>query len=104
MISAVVFLPLLGFLIAGMFGPSLGARQSEIVTTSLLFVSCLLSWVIFCMVGLGGAPFTTPVLGDWMNSGALHVNWALRVDTLTAVMLVVAVSYTHLTLPTILRV
>src|SRR5664279_2081914 len=89
MISAVVFLPLLGFLIAGMFGPSLGARRSEIVTTALLFVSCFFSWVIFGMVGLGGGAFTTPVLGEWFTSGALDVNWALRVDTLTAVMLVV---------------
>jgi NADH-quinone oxidoreductase subunit L len=96
MISAVVFLPLLGFLIAGMFGPALGARQSEIVTTALLFVSCLLSWVIFGMVGLGGGPFTTPVLGEWFTSGALNVNWALRVDTLTAVMLVVVTTVSSL--------
>jgi NADH-quinone oxidoreductase subunit L len=96
MISAVVFLPLLGFLIAGFFGPKLGARNSEIVTTSLLFVSALLSWVIFSTVALGGAPFSTHVLGDWMTSGALKVDWALRVDTLTAVMLVVVTTVSSL--------
>ncbi len=60
MISAIVFLPLLGFLIAGLFGRRMGARPSEIVTTTLLFVSCLFSWIIFIRVGLGGAPFSRP--------------------------------------------
>jgi NADH-quinone oxidoreductase subunit L len=96
MITAIVFLPLLGFLIAGLFGPYLGARQSEIVTTTLLFVSALLSWVIFGTVALGGAPFFTNVLGDWMTSGALKVDWSLRVDTLTAVMLVVVTTVSSL--------
>ena len=43
MYSAIVFLPLLGFLIAGLFDRQLGPRPSEIVTDSLLFVSCFLS-------------------------------------------------------------
>jgi NADH-quinone oxidoreductase subunit L len=96
MISAIVFLPLLGFLIAGFFGRSFGARNSEILTTSLLFVSAFFSWVIFATVALGGAPFSTQVLGDWMTSGALKVDWALRVDTLTAVMLVVVTTVSSL--------
>ncbi len=89
MYAAIVFLPLLGFLIAGPFGWRIGARPSEIVTTSLSFVSALLSWIVFIQVALGAAPATDSVIGNWFTSGALKVDWSLRIDTLTAVMLVV---------------
>ena len=92
MYTAIVFLPLLGFLIVGSLGRSLGPRQSEIVTTGLLVISAVLSWIAFIHVGLGSAPATTPVLGDWITSGALKIDWALRIDTLTVVMLVVVTS------------
>ncbi len=88
MYHAIVFLPLIGFLIAGLFGRLIGARGSEIVTTSLLIVSALLSWVAFVQVGFGSG--TTRVqVASWISSGQLQVDWAFRVDTLTAVMLVV---------------
>ena len=96
MYSAIVFLPLLGFLIAGLFGRRIGDRPSEIVTTALLFVSCFLSWVTFIRVGFNDGHFSAPVLANWMTSGALHVDWALRVDTLTAVMLVVVTTVSSL--------
>ena len=51
MYHAIVFLPLVGFLIAGLAGRVIGARASELVTTGLLFVSCALSWVAFVSVG-----------------------------------------------------
>ena len=89
MYAAIVFLPLLGFLIAGPFGWRIGARPSEIFTTSLSFVSALLSWIVFIQVALGAAPATVSVIGNWFTSGALNVDWSLRIDTLTAVMLVV---------------
>jgi NADH-quinone oxidoreductase subunit L len=87
--AAIVFLPLLGFLIAGPFGWRIGARQSEIVTTSLTFVSAVLSWIVFIQAALGTAPAIVSVIGNWFTSGALKVDWSLRIDTLTAVMLVV---------------
>ncbi|BCB19736.1 NADH-quinone oxidoreductase subunit L [Bosea sp. ANAM02] len=88
MYHLIVFLPLIGFLIAGLFGRLIGARGSEIVTTSLLIVSALLSWVAFVQVGFGSG--TTRVqVASWISSGQLQVDWAFRVDTLTAVMLVV---------------
>ncbi len=74
MYSAIVFLPLLGFLIAGLLGRKIGDRASEIVTTSLLFVSCFFSWIAFVRVGLNGGSFSTPVLANWMTSGALQVD------------------------------
>ena len=89
MIQAIVFLPLLGFLIAGAFGRKIGSRPSELVTTGLLLVSAGLSWVVFFDVALGHNHGYVPVLANWMTVGGLKVDWALRVDTLTAVMLVV---------------
>src|SRR3954454_17570888 len=83
MIIAIVFLPLLGFLIAGLFGRFIGARPSEVVTTSLLFVSLLFSWIIFAQVGFGTAETSVPVLGNWFTSGTLKVAWALRAKTST---------------------
>ena len=96
MYAAIVFLPLLGFLIAGLFGRFIGARGSEVHTTSLLFISAVLSWIVFVQVGLGSVPGSAPVLGNWFASGAVKVDWALRVDTLTAVMLVVVTTVSSL--------
>ena len=89
MIQAIVFLPLLAALVAGLGQRFIGTAASKIVTTGALFASCALSWPIFLSF-LGGDAETsvTPVL-HWVSSGALQFNWELRVDTLTAVMLVV---------------
>ncbi|MBZ9720609.1 NADH-quinone oxidoreductase subunit L [Mesorhizobium sp. AD1-1] len=89
MYQAIVFLPLLGFLIVGLFGTSLGAKASEYITSGFLVVAAVLSWVAFFTVGFGhGEVFTVPVL-RWIQSGGLEASWALRIDTLTVVMLVV---------------
>ncbi|MEI9409544.1 NADH-quinone oxidoreductase subunit L [Mesorhizobium salmacidum] len=89
MYQAIVFLPLLGFLIVGLFGTSLGAKASEYITSGFLVIAAVLSWVAFFSVGFGhGEVFTVPVL-HWIQSGGLDVSWALRIDTLTVVMLVV---------------
>ena len=89
MYSAIVFLPLLGAVLVGGYGTHLGARQSEIICTSLLFVAAFLSWIAFFTVGMGHAPPGTVELATWFDAGSLKVDWALRVDTLTVVMLVV---------------
>ncbi len=88
MYQAIVFLPLLGCLIAGFFGRIIGPRPSEIVTTAFLFASMVLSWIAFVRVGFGHVDERI-VLMTWIQSGDLKVDWALRIDTLTAVMLVV---------------
>ncbi|CCV07632.1 NADH:ubiquinone oxidoreductase, membrane subunit L [Mesorhizobium metallidurans STM 2683] len=89
MYQAIVFLPLLGFLIVGLFGNSLGAKASEYITSGFLVIAAVLSWVAFFSVGFGEAQvFTVPVL-RWIQSGGLDAAWALRIDTLTVVMLVV---------------
>ena len=96
MYAAIVFLPLLGFLIAGPFGWRIGDRPSEIVTTSFLFVVALLSWIVFFQVALGTAPASVSVLGNWFTSGTLKVDWSLKIDSLTAVMLVVVTTVSSL--------
>ncbi|MDX8524028.1 NADH-quinone oxidoreductase subunit L [Mesorhizobium sp. MSK_1335] len=89
MYQAIVFLPLLGFLIVGLFGNSLGAKASEYITSGFLVVAAVLSWIAFFTVGFGhGEVFTVPVL-RWIQSGGIDASWALRIDTLTVVMLVV---------------
>ena len=89
MYHAIVFFPLIGALIAGFGGRSLGAKACEYVTSGLMIIVAILSWVAFFTVALGGAePFTVDVL-RWIDSGSLNVNWAFRIDTLTVVMLVV---------------
>ncbi|HWK14677.1 MAG TPA: NADH-quinone oxidoreductase subunit L [Rhizobiaceae bacterium] len=89
MYHAIVFLPLLGFLIAGLGGRQIGAKASEYVTSGLLVVSAALSWVAFVTVAFGsGEAFTVPVL-RWLDVGGLQADWSLRIDTLTVVMLVV---------------
>jgi NADH-quinone oxidoreductase subunit L len=95
MYHAIVFLPLIGFLIAGCFGRWIGVRASEIVTTAFLFVAMLLSWIAFIRVGFG-AGATHVQVANWMTSGELAVDWAFRIDTLTAVMLIVVTTVSAL--------
>ncbi|MBX9592023.1 MAG: NADH-quinone oxidoreductase subunit L [Hyphomonadaceae bacterium] len=92
---AIVFLPILGALIAGFLGRVIGARASEIITTLFVGIAAVLSWVAFVQVGFNGETTRIPVL-RWVTSGELDVSWALRIDTLTAVMLVVVNSVSFL--------
>ena len=86
--TAILFLPLLGALIAGLFGRAIGDRPSELVTSGLLVIAAVLSWVVFVDVGLHGAVGKVTLM-RWVTSGDLDVSWGIRLDTLTAVMLVV---------------
>jgi NADH-quinone oxidoreductase subunit L len=95
MYHAIVFLPLVGFLIAGLAGRVIGARASELITTGLLFVSCALSWVAFVSVGFGHGG-TRVQVAQWFASGDFAVEWAFRVDTLTAMMLIVVTTVSAL--------
>ena len=88
MYSAIVFMPLIGALLAGFFGRWLGAKGAGALTSALLSASAVLSWIALYRVGLTGEDLRVPIL-EWVTSGDLHANWSLRIDTLTAVMLVV---------------
>ncbi len=91
----IVFLPLLGAILAGFFSSVLKDRGSQIVTSGFLVVSALLSWVGFFDF-MGGAEPLTVDLASWMQVGDFSVNWALRIDMLTQVMLVVVTSVSAL--------
>jgi NADH-quinone oxidoreductase subunit L len=75
--------------------PAAGSRAAEIITTILLFVSCALAWLAFVQVGFGAQDVRVPVF-NFITSGDLKVDWSLRIDTLTVVMLVVVTSVSSL--------
>ncbi len=88
----IVFLPLAGFIVAALFGVvfKFGTRFSHIVTVVPMVIAAALSWVVFTKV-VGSAEIdklSVPLL-TWINIGTLHVEWALRIDTLSAIMFVV---------------
>jgi NADH-quinone oxidoreductase subunit L len=72
-----------------------GSRTSELITTTLLFISMVLSWLAFTRVGFSHQEVHETVL-PWINSGDLKVNWALLIDPLTSVMLVVVTTVSAL--------
>jgi len=84
----IVFFPLLGALIAGLFGRFMGKHGAEYLATLFLCVSAALSLVAYYEVALQHHDTTVHLL-PFLDSGELQVDWALRIDTLTAVMLVV---------------
>jgi len=88
MYTAIVFLPLIGALLAGFFGRWLGDKGAALLTCTLMVAAAILSWIAFYQVGLEGQEFRVPLL-EWVTSGDLQANWQLRIDTLTVVMLVV---------------
>ncbi|MBB6226288.1 NADH-quinone oxidoreductase subunit L [Polymorphobacter multimanifer] len=96
MIQLLVFLPLITALVAGLGGRIIGATAAKLVTTGGLFVSAALAWVIFIGFWQGGSTPGTVLVLEWMRSGTLAVDWALKVDMLTAVMLVVVTSVSAL--------
>src|SRR5882672_10331754 len=95
MYTAIVFLPLIGSIIAGLLGRIIGVRASEIVPTAFLFAAAALSCYAFYDVALMGHRYIVPV-APWIMSGDFEVDWTLRVDALTAVMLVVVTGVSSL--------
>jgi len=95
MYTAIVFLPLIGSIIAGLLGRIIGARASEIVPTALLFAAAALSCYAFYDVALVGHRYIVPV-APWIVSGDFKADWTLRIDALTAVMLVVVTGVSSL--------
>jgi len=86
---AIVFLPLAGALIAGLFCQQIGDRLAQIVTCGALLLSMVLSFYVFYDVGYAGNARTTELFTWFGNIGSFTASWAIRVDALTAVMLVV---------------
>jgi NADH-quinone oxidoreductase subunit L len=84
--TILLFAPLIGALVAGFGWRLIGDMGAQYVTTGLLFLSALLSWVLF--LGHDGVTERIHIM-DWVQSGTLDAAWAIRMDRLTAVMLIV---------------
>ncbi|MFM1960147.1 MAG: hypothetical protein RL588_1664, partial [Pseudomonadota bacterium] len=96
LLPLIVFGPLVGALIAGLFGSRLGALASQAVTTGLLVLSAVLSWVVFAQWTWGGLQPFTLTLAPFIHVGEFISNWSIRLDGLSAVMLVVVTSVSAL--------
>ena len=72
-----------------------GSRAAEVITTSLLMIAMVLSWIALWRVGFGHQDERIRLF-TWIISADLKVDWALRIDTLTAVMLVVVTTVSAL--------
>ena len=86
---AAIFLPLIGCIIAGLFGRTIGAHGAMAVTVTAVCVAAALSVILFFDITGEGGEARTILLFSWIDSGTFEVSWALRFDSLTAVMLIV---------------
>ena len=91
----IIALPLLASIISGFFGKFIGDRNSEIITSFLVTISAILSIVIFYEV-IFNQYEDNVTIATWIDSGSLNVNWSIKIDSLSAVMLVVVTSVSSL--------
>ena len=84
----ILFLPLLAAFISGFLGKFVGHRSSEIITSLFTSVSAILSILIFYKV-VDQNYENNIIISTWLNSGSLNVNWSIKIDALSSVMLVV---------------
>jgi len=86
MATIILFAPLIGALICGFGWRLIGEFAGQVIATGFVFLAALLSWVIF----LGSIDETTHIVVlRWIESGSLSTDWGIRLDRLTAIMLVV---------------
>ncbi|SEW10595.1 NADH dehydrogenase subunit L [Aliiroseovarius sediminilitoris] len=93
MVQIILFAPLVGALIAGFGHRVIGDKGAQVLTTALLFLAALLSWVVF--LGLGSETQQIHLM-NWVQSGTLSVDWSIRLDRLTAIMLIVVTTVSSL--------
>ena len=92
---SIIALPLLASIISGFFGKFIGDRNSEIVTSLMVSISAILSALVLYEVIVNQYQENI-VIATWINSGSLDVNWSMKIDSLSAVMLVVVTSVSAL--------
>jgi NADH-quinone oxidoreductase subunit L len=93
MLQLILFLPLIGAIIAGFGWRIVTERGAMWITTGLLFVACAFSWVTF--LGFDGELVKVSIL-PFIESGTLTTEWAIRLDRLTAIMLIVVTTVSAL--------
>lgn len=81
-----LFAPLAGALIVGFGHRIIGDKAAQVLATSLLFLSAFLSWIVF--ISFDGQTNSIQIM-RWIESGTLTTDWAIRVDRLTTIMLIV---------------
>ena len=86
MATIILFAPLIGALICGFGWRFIGEKAGQVITTAMIFLAAALSWQIF--LTFDGETQHIPLL-DWIVSGTLHSDWGIRLDRMTAIMLVV---------------
>ncbi|MGB3407376.1 MAG: NADH-quinone oxidoreductase subunit L [Jannaschia sp.] len=91
--TIILFAPLLGAMIAGFGWKVIGEQAAMVTSTGLLFLSALLSWIVF-LTHDGTTEIIT--LFTWIESGSLLTDWAIRLDRLTATMLIVVTTVSAL--------
>ncbi len=93
MASIILFAPLVGAIICGFGWKIIGEKAAMWVATGLLFFAALLSWITF--LSFDGHMQQIHIL-DFIQSGTLAVDWAIRLDRLTAIMLIVVTTVSSL--------
>ncbi|GGL61795.1 NADH-quinone oxidoreductase subunit L [Wenxinia marina] len=93
MTTIILFAPLIGALICGFLWRLIGEQAATWVATGLLFLACLLSWIVF--FGFDGETRQIEIL-RYISSGSLDTYWAIRLDRLTAIMLIVVTTVSAL--------
>ena len=91
----ILLLPLIASIISGFFGRYIGDRKSEIVTSLLVSIAAIISFMVFYNVVVNQYEDNITI-ATWISSGTLDVNWSMKIDSLSAVMLVVVTSVSSL--------
>ena len=86
MVTVILLAPLVGALICGFFWRLIGERTGQNISAGLLFLAAILSWYVF--LTFDGVTQHIEIM-RWVESGTLSANWGIRLDRLTAIMLVV---------------
>jgi NADH-quinone oxidoreductase subunit L len=84
-----VFAPLVGFLIAFLFGKQIGDKGAQFVTCTGLILAALASIGLFINVVLMHDVRPALPLMNWISVGTFNVQWALRMDQMTVLMMCV---------------
>ena len=92
---SIIALPLIASIISGFFGKYIGDRNSEIVTSVLVSIAAIFSFFVFYNVIVNQYEDNI-IIATWINSGSLDVNWSMKIDPLSSVMLVVVTSISAL--------
>ncbi len=92
---SILALPLIASIISGFFGKFIGDRNSEIITSLLVSISAIFSVLVLYEV-IFNQYQDNIIIATWINSGSLDVNWSMKIDSLSAVMLVVVTSISAL--------